>query len=154
MQALSFGCNILPQVGFMDASIFQAFPSEYCHPDVHISGHGNSSHFVCWIQPLFSPTSEPPFENKPNIDTVSKYRVWMMSCYNFCFLQPKWKYLTHQPVSQRTAIQICIFLTRMFVYDTSIAIQWIKLVDTKFGIPKFHCLVIGWAESQCWATFS
>ena len=71
----SFRCNILPQVGFMDASIFQAFPSEYCHPDVHISGHGNSSHFVCWIQPLFSPTSEPPFENKPNIDTVFKYRV-------------------------------------------------------------------------------
>ena len=156
MQALSFRCNILPQVGFMDASIFQAFPSEYCHPDVHISGHGNSSHFVCWIQPLFSPTSEPPFENKPNIDTVFKYRVCIMSKFVkfFCLFQPKYKYPTYQPVSQWTAIQICIFLTRMFVYDTSITIQWIKLVNTKFGIPKLHCLVIGWAESQCWATFA
>ena len=50
----------LPHVGFIDVSNLQDMPSEYCHPEVHISGHGIWSHFVCWIQPLFCPTSDPP----------------------------------------------------------------------------------------------
>ena len=61
---------------------------------------------------------------------------------------------TYQPVSQWATIQICIFWSSMFIYDTAVCIQGMMFVNSKFGMPKLFCFFVGWAQSKNWAAFS